>query len=152
SIAAFSSLTQIIKSIKIPNGLIDLNLDIYNPEEIEVSIPYYIQNHGIYDLNDMIMEVDISVNYIDISSRNNITAQIFSKYGVLPNCKAFSTLIGDFSGSFTNFNISAVIAFIQNSDIFEPFSFLIDINFHLKYFFNLIQISIILDDVGLIGE
>ncbi|KKM26584.1 hypothetical protein LCGC14_1583270, partial [marine sediment metagenome] len=52
---------------------------------------------------------------------------------------------------FTNFNISAVIAFIENADIFEYYSFLIDINFHIKYFFNLIQISIIFDDMRLVG-
>ncbi|KKN64307.1 hypothetical protein LCGC14_0493100, partial [marine sediment metagenome] len=98
SIAAFSSLTQIIKRMKIPSGLIDLNLDIYHPEEIKVSIPYYIQNHGIYDLNDLFMEVEISVNYIDIFSRKNITAQIFSKDEALPDCRAFNTILGYFNG------------------------------------------------------
>ncbi len=98
------------------------------------------------------MEINFSVNYIDMFSRDNITSQIFSKDEIIPDCKAFSSLTGNFSGSLTNFNTTAVVAFMENSDVFEPFFYLIDISFHFKYFFKLIRISFILDNVGLIGE
>lgn len=149
TIAAFSGLTQIFEDIRIPDGMIDLSLDIYYPEDMEANIPYYIKNQGIYDLNDLFMEVDISVNYIDATTRENITVQIFSRTDTLSDCKAFSSLRGNFTGTFPDFNITAVVDFVQNTDIFEPFYFFIDISFQAKYFFGLIDFSIFLDDLGL---
>ena len=150
-IAAFSGLSQILETIRIPDGIIDLNLDIYNPEDIEVNIPYYIKNQGIYDLNNLYMDVDISVNYIDKITRENITLQIFTKADVLPDCTTFNSLVGNFTGTFHDFNVTAVVNFIENVDYFEIYYFLIDISFQAEYFWDLIDISIFLDDVGLLG-
>lgn len=151
-IAAFSGLSQIFETIRIPDGLIDLNLDIYSPEDMEVNIPYYIKNQGIYDLNDLYMEVYISVNYIDMITRENITLQIFAKANILPDCEAFSSLIGNFTGTFHDFNVTAIVDFMENADYFEPLYFFTDISFQAKYFWDLIDVSIFLDDVGLLGN
>jgi len=152
TIAAFSGLSQIFEDIRIPDGMIDLNLDIYSPEDMEVNIPYYIKNQGIFDLNDLYMEVDISVNFIDVITRENITVQIFSRAGALPSCKAFNSLIGNFSATFHDFNITAVVNFIENTDIFEPYYYLVDISFQAEYFFGLVDFSIFLNNVGLMGS
>ena len=150
-IAAYSSLSKILETIKIPNGIIDLNLDIYSPDEMKVSIPYYIKNQGIFDLNNLYMDVDISVNYIDKITRENITLQIFTKADTLPDCTAFNSLIGNFTGTFHDFNVTAVVNFIENVDYFEIYYFLIDISLQAEYFWDLIDVSIFLDDLGLLG-
>ena len=106
----------------------------------------------IYDLTDLFIEVDISVNYIYLITRENLTIQIFSKAGALPDCKAFSSLIGYFNGTFSDFDITAVVEFVENVDYVEPIYFFIDISFQANYFWNLISFSIFLDDVGLIGN
>lgn len=151
TIAAFSGLSQIFDNIRIPDGGTDLNLDIYSSEDMEVNIPYYIKNQGIYDLTDLFMEVKISVNYTDVITRENLTIQIFSRACALPDCKAYSSLIGSFSGTFHDFNVTAVVDFIENADYVEPLYFFTDISFQANYFWDLIDFSIFLDDVGLMG-
>lgn len=149
TIAAFSGLTQIFENIRIPDGVVDLGIDVYNPEYMEVIFPYYIKNQGMYDLTDLFIEVDISVNYTDLITRENLTVQVFSKTGSLPDCKAFSSLIGYFNGTFNDFNITTVIEFLENVDHLESIKFFMDISFQVKYFWTLISFSLFLDDVRL---
>lgn len=151
TIAAFSGLSQMFDNIKVPDGAIDLNLDIYNPEDMEVNFPYYIRNQGIYDLNNLNIDVSVFVNYIDVGTREDITIRLFAKVSLIPDCKAFSYLIGNFTGTFLDFNITAVVQFVDNVDYFEPFSFFTDINFRADYFWGLIDFSIFLDDLSLLG-
>jgi len=149
TIGALSGLTQIFESIRIPDGGVELNIDVYYPEDMKVVIPYYIKNQGMYDLTDLFIEVDISVNYTDLITRENFTVQVFSKIGALPDCKAFSSLIGYFGGTFGDFNVTAVVEFVENVDYLEPIKFFMDIRFQMKYFWTLISFSFFLDDVGL---
>lgn len=53
---------------------------------MEASIPYYIQNQGIYGLNDLFIEAEIFINYTEETTNKNITAKIFSKADGIPNC------------------------------------------------------------------
>lgn len=151
TIAAFSGLSQLFDNIRVPDGAIDLGLDIYSPEDMVANIPYYIKNQGIYDLNNLNMDTDISVNFIDKVTKENITIQLFEKSGMIPDCKAFNYLTGNFTGTFINFNITAVVYFTENVDYLEPLYFFIDISLRANYFWNLLDFSIFLDDVGLLG-
>ena len=152
SIAAFSNLSQLISNIRIPDDVISLNLDISTPENMEACIPYYIENQGIYDLNGLFINSEIFINYIDKTNSKNVTTQILSRAGTLLVCRAFSSLKGNFTGSFTHFNITAVANFESNIDISKPFGFLVNIDFHANYFFNLIRFSIILNNIDLTGS
>lgn len=151
SLIAISSLQQIISNLRIPEGVIYLNIDVYSPESMEASIPYYIQNQGIYGLSDLSIEAEIFINYIDETTSKNITAKIFSKADGIPKCEAFSSLIGNFSGTFSSFNVSAIMDFNQNFDFEKSFKFLTNIKFRAKYFFNLITFSIALNNIDLTG-
>lgn len=149
SVLAFSNLSQIISGIKIPDGSIYLNLDLENPEYMEANIPYYIKNPSVYDLNDLFIKVGVSVNYIDKTNNKNVTFLIFSKSGVLPICKALSSLTGDFKGFFLHFNITAIDNFQLDLDFTKFFRFSVNIEFRANYFLNLVKFSIILNDVDL---
>ncbi|MFW9969594.1 MAG: PKD domain-containing protein [Candidatus Odinarchaeota archaeon] len=129
-----------------------LNIDIYNPEDMECTVPYYIQNHGIYDISDIFVETEIYINYIDEITSKNLTRKIFYKAEGLPRCKVFSSLIGNFSGTFSSFNISAIVEFNENYDFEESFKILTNIRLKGKYLFNLIGFSIALNYIDLTGS
>jgi hypothetical protein len=152
SIAAISSLQLIIANIRIPYGAIYLNIDIYNPENMECTVPYYIQNHGIFDISGIFIETEMFINYIDELTSKNTTSKIFYKAEELPRCKVSSSLIGNFSGTFSSFNVSAIVEFNEHYNFEEPFKFLTNIRLKGKYFFNLIGFSIALNYIDLTGD
>ena len=148
---AFSTFSNVISSINFPDGLIDLNLDIYDPENMEVSVPYNIENPGFFDLTGLYSQVEINVNFFDKTKDKNITNKIFSKSDRFPSCRAFRSQVGNFKGNFSNFNITAILDFQANIDIVKPFDFLINIYFRGSYFFNLIKFSVLLVNLDLTG-
>jgi len=96
-------------------------------------------------------EPDIKKSRADQNINVYITLQIFTKADTLPDCTAFNSLIGNFTGTFHDFNVTAVVNFIENVDYFEIYYFLIDISLQAEYFWDLIDVSIFLDDLGLLG-
>ena len=131
--------SQLLSHIKVPAGYVYIDTDIYAPETMTVQVPYEIFNPGIYDLADIELTVDLSVNYINQSNQANITSLVFSKTSPLKACKPFSTLSGDFEGSFLNFFIPPLVEFFDDADEFEMVYYLLDIHFTAKYFFGLIS-------------
>ena len=119
---------------------------------MEVCTPYYIPNKGIFELDRNFIDVGIKINYINKTNARNITSSIFTKCGFLPKCKAFNSLKGNFTGDFSNFNITALINFISYFDISEPINYLVNITFRARYFFNLIKFSISQFNLDLSGE
>jgi len=104
-----------------------------------VQVPYEISNPGIYDLTDIELTIEMRVNYINHSNQANITSWVFSKTSPLQACKAFSSISGDFEGSFLNFFIPPLVEFFDDADEFEMVYYLLDIHFKAKYFLGLIS-------------
>lgn len=148
-ILAFSSMGDVISNIKIPDGPIYLNLNLKDPESMEVSLPYLIQNPSIYDIDVVSIELALSVDYYDKVIDKNVSSLLFVKSGLLPGCKALSSSGGEFKGFFSHFNITAVNNFQLNFDFTKLFRFYVDIEILTKYFFNLIKFSIIFTDISL---
>jgi hypothetical protein len=152
SIMAFSSVENVISNIKIPDGPIYLNLNIKDPQNMEVSLPYSIQNPSIYDLGVISIKLALSVDYYDKSSDKNVSSLLFSNSGVLSGCKALSTSGGEFKGFFSHFNITAVNNFQLNFDFTKNFRFYVNIEIRTKYFFDLIKFTMVFNDISLAGS
>ncbi|MFX1530245.1 MAG: hypothetical protein ACFFBC_03970 [Promethearchaeota archaeon] len=143
TVIVISDTIRIISTTVIPNGYVSINFDYTQPEDMEVSIPYYINNPGISDLTDIILTIRLHANYTDNSTKETVKQEIFYKSTDLGVCKAWSVLEGYFEGGFTDYNVSAVIDFLNKVDPEEFFWILGDITLEATYFIGLIRFTIL---------
>lgn len=105
------SLDHIIGSIRFPNEYVDLNMDIYQPENMSVEIAYKIENPSLFEISNIILSVKIRVNYINQYTLENITSLIYSKRGKTQNCRAFRVIDSMFTGDFSDYIIENLTIF-----------------------------------------
>lgn len=148
-IVIFDSL-QIISSAEVPSGYVSINFDYTQPEDMEVSIPYYIKNPGISDLTDIILTIKLYANYTHNSSKEVVKKEIFHKSLNLGVCRAWSILDGSLEGDFSDYNISALLDFLNEADPIESFWILADITLEANYFIGLIRFTVLNIDVVII--
>lgn len=141
SLSAALSFSQILSDIRLPSGFVNINLNIVEPENLLVQIPYEIDNGGIFYLTDIATTISINVNYLNKSNLVNITSTIFSKSSNLPNVSPFSIYSGFISGNRQYFDEFALNEMFNNSDLFEPKFYKINISLSAVYFLGLIRFS-----------
>ena len=145
-----SNVIQIISSVRIPNGYVYINFDYTQPDDMNVSIPYYINNPGISDLNDIVIKVRLYANYTHNQTKMSVLREIFYKKANLGKCRASQALNDVFEGDFIDYNISAIITFLNEVDPIELFWILADIEIHANYFLGIIQFKIFQSKIILI--
>lgn len=145
------NLSQLLSNIHIPAGYVYMDLDIFTPENMTVEIPYYIKNSGIYDLDEIELEIKININYINKSDQVNITSLFFSKTGSIGRCRALDSIYRQFKGDFTNFNIPSLVDFLNYFDETKLVLYFLDLKLRAKYFFNLVDFKIIENNINLYG-
>lgn len=133
------SLEYIIGSIKFPNGYVDFNMDIYQPENMSAEIPYKIENPSLFSISNIILDVKFRVNYIDQNTNGNISLLIYSKIQKIKDCNAFCILDSIFEGDFSDYIIENLTIFYDSFDILSPIYYYIDFNLRAKYFYELIN-------------
>ena len=138
---------EIISGTSIPSGYVKVNFDYTQPEDMEVSIPYYINNPGISKLTDINLIVTLHANYTHNSTKLDIKREIFYKRVYIGDCRAGKALNGTNEGGFSDYNISAIEIFLNEADPLEFFWILADIILSAKYFGSLIDIKIIETDL-----
>lgn len=149
SLGASFGLTQILSDIKVPAGYVHLDLDIIEPDNLLMVMPYEIDNSGIYKLFDIKTSASISVTYLNKSNLVNITSIIFTKSSKLPDVEPFSTLSGFFEGNKQYFNEIAIIDMFNNSNTFDLKFYVMNLSFSAVYFFGLIRFSFRQDNIKL---
>jgi hypothetical protein len=87
-------------NINIPDGPIIVNFDVYNPNNMQIVVPFNISNAGVYELNDISLGFGIWMTYGDKLNGNQTTVvQVFEKdvyYGtIIPG----NTLKTNFNGT-----------------------------------------------------
>lgn len=97
------------------------------------------------------MGVILNVNYINDTTRENITSLIFSRIENLGFCEAGNTLIGNFTGRFPDFNIQALIDFFSYADPLETIRYLMSIKLSANYFEDMIRFMIYNNNFSIFG-
>lgn len=141
SLGATLGFSQVLSDIRFPAGFIHLNLDVVEPENLLVAMPYEIDNGGVYYLTDIKVSVNIRVNYLNQSNLANITALFFSKSSRLPDVRASSVFSGFFEGDFRYFDLDVLTDMYNYSDAFEPKLYYMDLMFSAVYFLGLMRFS-----------
>lgn len=141
---------KIISHAKIPYGIVYIDYDYAEPEAADVGIPYLIENKGIYNLDKVVLTVNLKVNYIDYSTKNNVTLKFFHKTENLGDCRPNSNLYGFLHGGYESFNTTLFDYFIDNSDPDELYWILGDFEIKARYFFQLIKFIIKMQDIKLL--
>ncbi|MFW9822080.1 MAG: hypothetical protein ACFFE4_04050 [Candidatus Thorarchaeota archaeon] len=149
-VIVISDTIGILSGAVIPSGYVSINFDYTKPDDMEVNMPYYINNPGISDLTDIVLTIRLSANYTHNITKQSIKREIFFKTANLGTCKAWNVLQGDFEGGFGDYNISAVINFLDEADPLESFWILGDIYLKASYFIGLIKFTILNRDLVLI--
>lgn len=142
SVVNLYQFSHIITQIEVPSGSIYFYININDPINMTVEIPYKIPNSGISDMRDIQLGVNLELNYINKSNHANITSLIFSRSEQVAVCHAMSQFEGLFKGDFTDFFINPLIIFYNNVDIEEDIIYIFDLGFRLKYFWNLLGFSL----------
>ncbi len=143
SMIAIDDVTQIISEVKAPDGYMKTNFDVTNPDDMEVVVPYDIRNLGMYDLTDIEMSVKVKVEYTHNITGKEVEKEIFSKTGDIEDCKAGSSLEAEFEGDADDFDIPILTEFLLYFDLNESVSILVDIKLSAKYFYGLIEFTMI---------
>lgn len=136
-----NSFITVFSKIQIPNGYVYINMNIYEPENMNITIPYQIQNTGVSDLTNINMNVEIYINYINDTNKLDITKIVYQKYHFLGNCRAFCNKSGTLQGHSESFIIPNVITFFDYFDATKPVFFLMNLTIKANYFLNLIQFA-----------
>lgn len=147
SFSASLSFSQILSDMKFPAGFVNLNLDVFEPENLLLQIPYKIDNGGMFSLTDIETSIMISVNYLNVSNSANVTSVFFSRSIRLPDVKPLSVYLGFFEGGRPYFNEIALIDMYNYSGAFEPKFFRMNLSFSAMYYFGLIEFSYCLSQV-----
>jgi len=142
AIHAMVSFETIMSSIKVPNQLVSLNIDIDYPDSMSVIIAYSIYNPSIFLVSNLQLGVEIRVNYIDKYSFVNITRPIYSDQANLPDCKPFQLADEYYIGFYPQFLMSNLVLFNINYDTISPVNFFMDISFSGEYLLSLIMFNI----------
>lgn len=138
---AISSSVQTINEIYIPAGLVNINFDTQQQDDMILQIPYQINNHGFFDLTQLKVRINLELIYFDNSTQMNSTLNIFNKDYSLAVCKGGCVFYGILEGYYDDYNISALDLFFDWYDNSEPadwFWVLADFLFSAKYYFELI--------------
>jgi len=149
-IIGINNLPVILSNFKFPSGPSNLNIDIYNPEDMIVEMPYEIDNPTAFEISGITAIVNVSIQYTRQSDQVNITSFIFGKSNILETSRAFHTLIGIFEGDFNYFNVTALINYYDEFDPSKLVYFYLHIRFSLKYFFNLMDFEFAISNILLI--
>ncbi len=143
SMIAVNDVTQIISEVKAPDGYMKTNFDITNPDDMEIVVPYDIRNLGMYDLTDIEMSIKVKVEYTHNSTGKEMEEEIFSKTGDIDDCKAGNSLEAEFEGGAGDFDLPILTEFLFYFDLNESVSILVDIKLSAKYFYGLIEFTIV---------
>jgi hypothetical protein len=141
SLSATLSFSQILSDIRLPSGFVNINLNIIEPENLIVQMPYEIDNRGMFYLIDITTTISINVNFLNKSNSVNITSSIFYKSSILPDVSPFSASLGFITGNRQFFNEFALSEMFDNSDLFEPKFYRMNISLSAVYFLGLIRFS-----------
>ena len=79
----FLTFIEIISELEIPSGYVYINIDIENPDDMTVQMPFSISNHGMVELTEITLYVEVMLNFINKSNNANLTLSIFSKTSIL---------------------------------------------------------------------
>lgn len=150
SMVAISNTLDIISEVRVPDEYIEANFDLNNQEDMEIVIPYYIKNPGMYDLNDIVIKVEITVEYIHNLTKKEIEEEIFSKKSNLGKCRAMTSLDNEFAGDVLDFDLVALNKFFTYFDINNSISMSVSIELKAKYFYDLIEFTILDEDIDLL--
>lgn len=143
SMIAINDTIRIISEVKVPDGYMKTNFDIYNPDNMEVVVPYDIRNLGTYDLTDIEMSVKVKVEYTYNITGKEVEEEIFSKTGDIDDCRAGSSLEAEFKGDKDDFDKPILTEFLLYYDFNESVSIMVDIKLSAKYFYGLIEFTML---------
>lgn len=141
-LANFLTFIEIIPKLEIPSGYVYINIDIENPDDMTVQMPFSISNYGMAELTEITLYVEVMLNFINKSNNANLTLLIFSKISIVNSISPYMVVNDFFVGDFSDFNISALIYFEENGDEYEPLIFNVNYIFKANYFSNLLKLSI----------
>lgn len=150
TVVSINNIPVILSNFKFPSGPSNLNIDIYNPEDMIVEMPYEIDNPTAFEISEITAFVNISIKYTRQSDQANISSYIFSKSKMLGTIRVFYTLIDIFEGDFNYFNITALINYFDDFDPSKLVYFYLHVGFSLKYFFNLMNLKFFVYNILLI--
>jgi hypothetical protein len=88
-------------NINIPDGPVSANLDISDPNNMNITVPFNISNVGVYDLKEITLGFQIRMTYGNSSTPTNetTTIEIFNKQHEFGDILHGAFLKDDFTGS-----------------------------------------------------
>ncbi len=51
------------QNVRVPDGDVDFNIDYLNPENSYISVPFFVNNSGYYDLTDFSLGFQVAMKY-----------------------------------------------------------------------------------------
>lgn len=135
-------------NVQIAHTPLTFEFDPSNTDKTNVSVPFYINNDGYYGLNDLNIEINITMVY----NSTNEEAFIFSKDQTYPDISSDSSL----NSQFTAYNGDGFITenFPDPSDIDDtyPLQLWFNISVFARYSLDLLSLTVDLYNLNLINE
>jgi len=147
SFLTFSSIQAFFYNVEIPNGDPEINLDLKEPENMYVKLPFKISNKGFFDIRDIEMNISVDILYTENVSYKETRKTIFLREDYkVGHCKIGQELVKLFEGSSQDFNLSALIIYKNEVDVSKSVKLLLKIELSGNLY-NLISLDIRLENI-----